>query len=96
MSKMPGARQHTSNTRRNANSHWQSLALLLMGATSLAHSQKYQGQRKYVIVAVDHFSKWAEVEATQSITTQQTISLVRKNIFTRFGIPKTIITDNGT
>nr|AAU89388.1 X-LRR protein [Manihot esculenta] len=49
-----------------------------------------------MIMALDHFSKWAKAEAVQSITTQQAISFVSKNIFIRFGIPKVIITDNGT
>lgn len=45
----------------------------------------------FVIVPVDHFSKWAEAEAVQSITTQQAISFVNKNIFTRFEISKVVI-----
>lgn len=59
---------------------------------------KVVGSRKYVIVAIDHFSKWAgpDVEAVQSITTQQKISFVSKSIFTQFDIPKVLITDNGT
>lgn len=58
----------------------------------------FQGSRKFIIVAVDHFSKWAEteVEAMQSITTQQAISFISKNIFTRFRIPKVVIIYNGT
>lgn len=38
--------------------------------------------KKFVIMAVDHFSKWAKTEAVQSITTQLEISFISKNIFT--------------
>lgn len=65
---------------------------LRWGWTSLAHSQKSMGSRKYVIIM--HFNKQAEAEAVQSITTQQTISFISKNIFTCFDIPKVIITNN--
>lgn len=41
-------------------------------------------------------SKWAEAEAIQSIITHQTIFFINKNTFTRFGIPKLIITDHRT
>lgn len=49
-----------------------------------------------MIIVVDHFSKWAEVEAVQSIITQQTIFFVSRNIFNHFGIPKVITIDSGT
>lgn len=45
---------------------------------------------------MDHFSKWDEVEAIDSITIQQAISFVSKNIFTRFRILKVVIIDNET
>ncbi|XP_050211346.1 uncharacterized protein LOC126661537 [Mercurialis annua] len=50
---------------------------------------------KFLIVAVDHFSKWVEAEAVSTITEARVRSFVRREIICRFGIPKTIITDNG-
>ncbi|WCJ21233.1 hypothetical protein M5689_003400 [Euphorbia peplus] len=52
-------------------------------------------QRQYVIVAVDHFTKWVEAEAVSSITAQQIVKFFKNSIVYRFGIPNTIITDNG-
>lgn len=49
-----------------------------------------------MIIGVDPFSKWAEAEAVQSITTQKAVSFVSKSIFIRFVIPKIIIIDNET
>ncbi|KAK0578135.1 hypothetical protein LWI29_005686 [Acer saccharum] len=54
------------------------------------------GGAKHAIVAVDYFTKWVEAEPLVHITETNTISFVKKNILYRFGIPNTIITDNGT
>ena len=51
---------------------------------------------KYVIVAVDYFTKWAEAEPLATITSKKMISFVTKNIICRYGVPQKIITDNGT
>ena len=51
---------------------------------------------KYAIVAVDYFTKWAEAEPLVTITTKKVINFVVRNIICRFGLPRTIITDNGT
>ncbi|XP_037928832.1 uncharacterized protein K02A2.6-like [Teleopsis dalmanni] len=49
----------------------------------------------YYLVVIDAFSKWPEIIQTKSITATQTISSL-KEIFARFGLPKTIVSDNGT
>ena len=54
------------------------------------------GGAKHAIVAVDYFTKWVEAESLVHITEANTTSFVKKNILYRFGIPNTIITDNGT
>ncbi|XP_064945551.1 uncharacterized protein LOC135597052 [Musa acuminata AAA Group] len=53
------------------------------------------GQRKYIIVGVDYFTKWVEAEPLATITEHQVEKFVWKNLVTRFGLPKAIITDNG-
>ena len=54
-----------------------------------------RGQTKFMIVAIDYFTKWIEAEALTKLTVQQVQTFVWKNIICRFGIPHTIITDNG-
>ncbi|XP_055585260.1 uncharacterized protein K02A2.6-like [Uranotaenia lowii] len=49
----------------------------------------------YFFVAVDSSSKWPEVIATKSTTASSTIKLL-KQMFATFGIPETIVSDNGT
>ncbi|KAK0601687.1 hypothetical protein LWI29_026467 [Acer saccharum] len=51
---------------------------------------------KHVIVAVDYFTKWVKAKPLVHITEANTINFVKKNILYKFGIPNTIITDNGT
>ncbi|XP_065041591.1 uncharacterized protein LOC135675241 [Musa acuminata AAA Group] len=53
------------------------------------------GQRRFLIVGVDYFTKWVEAEPLASITEKQVQSFTWKNIITRFWIPRSIITDNG-
>ncbi|XP_024164735.1 uncharacterized protein LOC112171852 [Rosa chinensis] len=54
------------------------------------------GQFKYAIVAVDYQTKWVEVEPLVAITTKKVKNFMWKNIYCRFGVPDTIVTDNGT
>ncbi|KAM2051224.1 hypothetical protein ACFX16_032866 [Malus domestica] len=54
-----------------------------------------KGKVCYAIVAVDYFTKWAEVESLATIIEAKIEDFVWKNIFSRFGIPNAIVTDNG-
>ncbi|KAL0444443.1 UNVERIFIED_CONTAM: hypothetical protein Slati_2167000 [Sesamum latifolium] len=55
-----------------------------------------QGQKKFLVVAVDHFSKWIEAEPITRITESAMIQFVWRNILCHFGIPRKITSDNGT
>jgi transposase InsO family protein len=57
--------------------------------------QKAPGGFKHPLVAIDKFSKWIEVRPLTSIRSKQAVVLFT-NIIHRFGIPNSIITDNGT
>ncbi|XP_072094212.1 uncharacterized protein [Arachis hypogaea] len=52
-------------------------------------------QLKYLVVAIDYFSKWIEAESLARITSFQMISFVWKYIICRYGIPRHVVTDNG-
>ena len=54
-----------------------------------------KGQVKFLLVAIDYFTKWVKAEALATITEVRIWSFVWKSIICRFGIPKTIISDNG-
>lgn len=51
-------------------------------------------QGKYFFVFMDSYSKWPEVVEVPKLTTQITIEVL-KDIFSRFGIPEMIVSDNG-
>ena len=53
------------------------------------------GNRRFVLVAVDYFIKWAEAKALANIQDVDVKKFVWKNIVTRFGVPNTLISDNG-
>jgi ribonuclease HI/transposase InsO family protein len=56
--------------------------------------QKAPGGFKHLRVAIDKFSKWIEVQPLTSIGSEQAVAFFT-NIIHRFGVPNSIITDNG-
>jgi hypothetical protein len=55
-----------------------------------------QGNLKYVVVAVEYFSKWIEVKHLATMTSVTVQKFFWQNIVCRFGVPKAITIDNGT
>ena len=47
------------------------------------------------MVGTDYFTKWVEVEPLANIRDVDAKKFVWKNIVTRFGVPRTLISDNG-
>nr|XP_043633076.1 uncharacterized protein K02A2.6-like [Erigeron canadensis] len=53
------------------------------------------GKVKFLVVAIDYFTKWAEAEPLATITGHKILKFVWHNIVCRYGIPGIIISDNG-
>ncbi|GJX97273.1 reverse transcriptase domain-containing protein [Tanacetum coccineum] len=53
------------------------------------------GKVKFLIVAIDYFTKWIEAKPVATITGSQIKKFVWDNIVCRFGLPGEIISDNG-
>jgi len=53
-------------------------------------------QMKYLIVAIQYFTKWIEAEPVAQITAHKVQHFVWKNIVCYFGVPRWLISDNGT
>ena len=51
--------------------------------------------KRYLLVGTDYFTKWVEVEPMANIKDVDAKRFVWKNIVTRFGISRTLISDNG-
>jgi hypothetical protein len=50
----------------------------------------------YILVAVDYVSKWVEAIPTRTNSSKEVVKFLRGNIFSRYGTPRAIISDNGT
>ncbi|MCI25134.1 protein NYNRIN-like, partial [Trifolium medium] len=91
--------------QRHANIH-HSPGELLQSVTSLWPFYKWgvdilgpftiaTAQVKFLIVAVDYFTKWIKAEAVATITAEKVKKFYWKKIICRYGIPKSIVSDNG-
>ena len=56
---------------------------------------KAAGNKKYLMVGTDYFTKWVETELLANIRDVDVKKFVWKNIVTRFEIPYSLISDNG-
>ncbi|XP_020219431.1 uncharacterized protein K02A2.6 [Cajanus cajan] len=65
------------------------------GADILGPFPTAKGQCKFLIVAVDLFTKWIEAKPLACISAHQVQKFLWKNVITRFGVPHTLLTDNG-
>ncbi|KAL4304006.1 hypothetical protein GQ457_10G014230 [Hibiscus cannabinus] len=50
----------------------------------------------YIFLVVDYVSKWVETIASPKNDSKTVLKFLHKNIFTRFGAPRAIISDEGT
>ncbi|CAM8940330.1 unnamed protein product [Rhodiola kirilowii] len=50
----------------------------------------------FILVAVDYVSKWVEAIASPSCDAKVVIKMFMKIIFPRFGVPRAVISDNGS
>jgi transposase InsO family protein len=64
------------------------------GLDILGPFPRAQGGYRYLYVAIDKFTKFAEVETVCTIPARLAIKLIQ-GLVCRFGVPNHIITDNG-
>ena len=50
----------------------------------------------YILVAVDYVFKWVEVETYPKTEAKVVMRFLHKHVFTRFGTPRAIISDEGS
>ena len=49
---------------------------------------------KYIVVAIDYFSRWIEAESFGTLKAKQMEKFIKKNLICRYGVPHHIVTDN--
>ncbi|XP_023914564.1 uncharacterized protein LOC112026112 [Quercus suber] len=74
---------------------WIDPIVAFLAENKVPEDQKEAGNRRFVIVAVDYFTRWAKAEALADIWDTDVKKFVWKNIVTRFGVPESLISDNG-
>ena len=52
------------------------------------------GNKKYLLVGTDYFTKWVETELLANIKYVDAKRFIWKNIVNRFGVPYALISDN--
>ena len=51
---------------------------------------------QYILLAVDYVSKWVEAIPTKTNDSKVVLLFLKENIFARFGMPRAVISDQGT
>ena len=53
-------------------------------------------KKKYILVCTNYVTKWVEAKALPAASEQSVVDFLFNDIFTRFGVPREIVTDQGT
>jgi len=51
---------------------------------------------QYILVVVDYVSKWVEAIPSKTNNNKVIVKFLKENVFSRFGTPRAIISDNGS
>ncbi|XP_060200362.1 uncharacterized protein LOC132628612 [Lycium barbarum] len=52
-------------------------------------------RHRFCLVAIDYSTKWIEATSHKSVTKKVVAKFVKSNLICRFGVPKSVITNNG-
>ena len=66
-----------------------------MGLDIVGPFPKAVGNKKYLLVCTDYFTKWVEAESLTNIRDVDVKRFIWKNIVTQIGVPYVLISDNG-
>ena len=53
-------------------------------------------KKRYILVCIDYVTKWVEAKSLYQSNEQSVVDFLFEEIFTRFGVPREIVTDQGT
>ena len=70
---------------------WETVGVDLMGPLP-----KSYGGHEYLLVAVDHYSKWVEAIPIRKATGKEVASVLVRQLFCRYGGPQKLLSDNGS
>lgn len=94
MCQVPNQRPSPTLPPKKAILYHGTLAIRKWGINLAGPFQLGKGCMKHIIVAVDYFTKWVEVEPLATILAKVVTKFLWKKIIYQFGIPHIIIPDN--
>jgi len=50
-------------------------------------------QKKYILICIDYITKWVEAKELPFSNEKYVVNFIFEDIFTRFGVPREIVTD---
>ena len=53
-------------------------------------------KKRYILVSTDYVTKWVEEKVVPRATKQVVVDFLHEDIFTRFGVPREIVTNQGS
>ncbi|XP_015162461.1 protein NYNRIN-like [Solanum tuberosum] len=71
--------------------HFVAWGMDVIGPTEPVASNRH----RFTLVSIDYFTKWMEAASHKSVTKTVVADFIRNNLICRFGIPGSIVTDNG-
>jgi hypothetical protein len=72
------------------NEPWHTIGIDIMGPLPVTSRQK-----RYLLVIVDYFTRWVELFPMTTTTSTDIAQVLIKEVCSRFGLPKYILSDNG-
>jgi len=57
---------------------------------------KASNGHRFILVAIDYFTKWVEAASYTNVTRSVVVKFIKKELICRYGLPRKIITNNGT
>jgi hypothetical protein len=72
------------------NEPWHTMGIDIMGPFPVTARQK-----RFLLVVVDYFTRWVELFPLRSTTSNDVANILTNEIFSRYGLPKYIVSDNG-
>ena len=92
---MPKVCPEHPSARRSSQPFVQPMAVRPVGPGYCRPLPKVAGNKRYLLVSMDYFPKWVEAEPLANIRDVDAKKFIWRNIVTRFGVPQTLISNNG-
>ncbi|XP_074326700.1 uncharacterized protein LOC141664647 [Apium graveolens] len=92
---MPKARPDNTTAPRQAYVNQHTHPFCKWGMDILGPFPIASGQRKFIVVAINYFTKWIEAKALAKITTKKITQFFWENVICRYEIPRIFVTNDG-